>query len=198
MATLQKSSNCFTTIIGGKFRGKKLALPPVATTRSSKSRLKESYFNTLQFDIVDAKFVEMFAGSGSVGLEALSRGASCVYFCEKNKTALQTLKKNIAITQPQNCVVYAGDSFENIQKIVTQLQQEKSSAYFYIDPPFDIREGMEDIYQKVLQTVQNLPKEVVKMITIEHSSSVGFDTLIGEYELLKSKKFGKTTLSYYS
>jgi len=88
--------NITTQIIGGKYRGKKIALPPVVTTRSSKSRLKESFFNTIQFDIVDANFIEMFAGSGSVGLEAISRGAKRVYFFEKNAVALQTLRKNIS------------------------------------------------------------------------------------------------------
>ena len=69
-------------IVMGKFRGKTLKLPSCETTRSSKNIVLESFFNTIQFDIVDATFVEGFSGSGSIGLEALSRGASKVFFME--------------------------------------------------------------------------------------------------------------------
>ncbi|NOR55630.1 MAG: 16S rRNA (guanine(966)-N(2))-methyltransferase RsmD, partial [Sulfurovum sp.] len=64
-----------TTITGGEYKGKKVEIPDIFTTRSSKGILKESLFNTLQFDIMDKNFVEVFSGSGSIGLEALSRGA---------------------------------------------------------------------------------------------------------------------------
>jgi len=74
-----------TRIIAGKYKGKTLELPPLDTTRSSKSILKESFFNVIQYDIIDTIFVEAFGGSGSVGLEALSRGASHIYFSEIDK-----------------------------------------------------------------------------------------------------------------
>ncbi len=184
-------------IIGGRYRGKKITLPPVDSTRSSKARLKESLFNTLQFDIYGAYFVEMFAGSGSVGLEALSRGAEKIYFLEKNKTALATLQKNIAALDESRCEVLFGDSFQNIKTVQRTLASKGQKAYFYIDPPFSIREGMDDIYEKVIASIKSLAKENVKMIIIEHMSGVDFGDSIGAYNLQKSKKFGKTTLSYY-
>jgi len=192
--------NITTQIIGGKYRGKKIALPPVATTRSSKSRLKESFFNTIQFDIVGANFIEMFAGSGSVGLEAISRGAKRVYFFEKNELALQTLQKNITSfgrDDSLKCEVISGDSFENIYRVIERLKEKKEKAYFYIDPPFHIREGMEDIYQKIAEVINSIPKEVCEMVVIEHSSTFIFEDRIGQMKRIKSKKFGKTTLSYY-
>ncbi|MGM0533778.1 MAG: 16S rRNA (guanine(966)-N(2))-methyltransferase RsmD [Campylobacterota bacterium] len=184
-------------IIGGRYRGKKIALPPVDSTRSSKARLKESLFNTLQFDISGAYFVEMFAGSGSVGLEALSRGAEKIYFLEKNKTALKTLKKNIASMDESRCEVFFGDSFEHIKSVRTMLENAGQKAYFYIDPPFSIREGMDDIYDKVIASIEALPAKVVHTVIIEHMTSVEFGQEIGPFVLQKSKKFGKTTLSYY-
>ena len=80
-----------TTIIGGKYRGMKIEIPSIHTTRGSKSILKESLFNTLQFDLIDKNFVELFSGSGSVGLEALSRGAGACYFIEYNRDAYRIL-----------------------------------------------------------------------------------------------------------
>src|SRR5690554_5874058 len=89
-----------TTINAGKHKGKKLEIPAIDTTRSSKSILRESLFNTLQFDIIDKNFVEVFGGSGSVGLEALSRGAGDAYFIEYNHTAYRILEKNARNIDP--------------------------------------------------------------------------------------------------
>ena len=66
-----KNKKFVKKIIAGKYKGKTLHLPSKATTRSSKSIVLESFFNTLQFDIVESVFVEVFSGSGSIGLEAL-------------------------------------------------------------------------------------------------------------------------------
>jgi len=184
-------------IIMGKYKGKTLKLPAVDTTRSSKSIVLESFFNTLQFDVVDSIFVEVFSGSGSVGLEALSRGAKTVVFMEKNKEALKTLKENIQQTDPNSCKVYAGDSFENIHIIVKELQKKEEDAYFYIDPPFSIREGMEDIYEKMILLIESLRSKIVKMIIIEHMTGLDIPKSIGVFKEKKSKKFGNTTLSYY-
>ena len=184
-------------IIAGKYKGKTLKLPSKTTTRSSKSIVLESFFNTLQFEICDANFVEVFSGSGSIGLEALSRGAKKIYFMEKDRDALKTLKENIAQTDPNACEVYGGDSFININAVVSQLKKSGEDAYFYIDPPFSIREGMEDIYDKTLRLIANLPQENVKMIIIEHMSGLEIPENIGEFSKQKSKKFGNTTLTYF-
>ena len=183
-------------IVAGKYKGKVLLLPSKSTTRSSKAIVLESFFNTLQFDIIDANFVELFSGSGSIGLEALSRGAKKVYFMEKDASAVKTLQQNIAQTDPNACEVIAGDSFTNIGSVVSKLKRLNEDAYFYIDPPFSIREGMEDIYRKTMQLIENLPALHVKMIIIEHMSGLDIPSKIGVYKVKKSKKFGKTTLTY--
>lgn len=192
-----KSKKITKKIISGKFKGKTLTLPSKNTTRSSKSIVLESFFNTIGFDIIDANFVEVFSGSGSIGLEALSRGASQIYFMEKDRDALKVLKENIALTDPLSCEVFAGDSFSNIQTVIKNLQRKKEDAYFYIDPPFNIREGMEDIYDKTIDLIALLPKKCVRMIVIEHITGLEIPDLINAYKLKKSKKFGNTTLSYF-
>jgi 16S rRNA (guanine(966)-N(2))-methyltransferase RsmD len=186
-----------TRIIGGKYRGKKLQLPPKQTTRSSKNILREALFNILQFDIVDKNFVEVFGGSGSVGLEALSRGARRVYFIEKDPKGYEVLKKNCESLEPEACVVRYGDAFELLWDVVEDLRRSKEKAYFYFDPPFSIREGYEDIYQRVQDAIKKLPKEVVEAIVVEHMTKADFPEQLGVYERYKKRKFGKSTLSFY-
>jgi 16S rRNA (guanine(966)-N(2))-methyltransferase RsmD len=184
-------------IISGIYKGKKLKLPSKDTTRSSKIIVLESFFNTIQFEIIDATFVEVFSGSGSIGLEALSRGAEQIIFMEQDYDALKVLQSNINLTNPDKCEIIRGDSFSNITQVTKKLLHVKKDAYFYIDPPFSYREGMEDIYRKMVDLIKSLPKEVIKMLVIEHMSNLKLEESIGEFQLQKCKKFGKTSLSYY-
>ncbi len=184
-------------IISGEFKGKTLELPSKVTTRSSKTIVLESFFNTIQFEIIDATFVEVFSGSGSIGLEALSRGASHVVFMEQDREAQKVLRRNIEQTDPSRCDVYAGDSFVNITQVVSRLKAQGEEAYFYVDPPFSFREGMEAIYDKTMALIAGLPEEVVKMVIIEHMTGLELPEQLGSFERMKSKKFGKTSLSYY-
>ena len=185
-------------IVSGKFKGKTLKLPSKKTTRSSKNIVLESFFNTIQFDIVDASFVEVFSGSGSIGLEALSRGAKQIYFMERDRDALRVLKENISSLDPDACEVFSGDSFENIDAVIKTLKRKNESAYIYIDPPFNIREGMEDIYEKTINLIASIPKENVNLITIEHMTGLEIPQKIGAFTKIKSKKFGNTSLTYFN
>lgn len=184
-------------IISGKFKNKVLKLPSKTTTRSSKSIVLESFFNTIQFDIIDATFVEVFSGSGSIGLEALSRGAKNILFMEQDRDALKVLKQNISITDPSACEVFSGDSFLNINSVILTLKRNNQSAYFYIDPPFSIREGMEDIYDKMIKMIASIPPELTEFIIIEHMTGLEIPEIIGSFKIKKSKKFGNTSLTYF-
>jgi len=185
-------------IIAGKFKGKSLKLPSKETTRSSKMIVVESFFNTLQFDVIDAIFVELFSGSGSIGLEALSRGAKKVIFMEKDKEAIKVLRSNIAQTDPSRCEVVEGNSFITISEVKKRLERLGEGAFIYIDPPFSIREGMAGIYDQTLTMMTSLSLDTVRLITIEHMSDVELPEHIGVFHRIKTKKFGKTTLSYYA
>lgn len=193
-----KNKSITKKIIMGKFKGKTLKLPSMETTRSSKSIVMESFFNTIQFEIIDAYFVEVFSGSGSIGLEALSRGASNIFFMERDREAIKVLNQNISQTDASACQVFTGDSFSNIGEVVKRLKKKNEDAYFYIDPPFSIREGMEDIYEKMIKLIASLPEEVVKLIVIEHMTGLEIPSSIGSFEVTKSKKFGNTSLTYLS
>jgi len=188
-------------IIGGKYRGKKLYMSEAETTRSTKNILKESVFNTLQWEVDDSNWVEMFSGVGSIGLEAISRGANKAYFLEKDPNATKVLKRNIDSLKEEDtskCTIILGDSFETVWDVIDELQRNRQKAFFYFDPPFAIREGFEDIYEKVENLIKKLPKINVEKIIIEHQSNYDFPETLGNYKKLKTKKFGKSGVTYYA
>jgi 16S rRNA (guanine(966)-N(2))-methyltransferase RsmD len=195
----RKSLPCFEVpIISGKLKGKKILIPDIATTRSSKSILRESLFNTLQFDIIDANFVEVFAGSGSVGLEALSRGAEHGYFIEKNRGVYDVLQANIRHLAPDRSTAILGDSFVQFPPLLARLAAEKIPTYFYFDPPFSTREGMEEIYDQTLSLIATIDPALCKKVIVEHMTRLELPESIGDLHLEKKKRFGKSSLSYYA
>ena len=195
---MTKEKELITKIIGGKYRGKKILLPSKTVTRSSKSRLKESLFNTLQFEIIEQNFIEVFGGSGSVGLEAISRGASRAFFFEQNPQSFQVLQTNCRLVDSTRCEAYLADALVQLPKIIKTLKKSNQKACIYIDPPFSIRKGYEDIYLKVIKMIEQICQEVVLKIIIEHMTQIDFPQKIGAFLLEKRKKFGKSSLSYYS
>ncbi len=181
----------FVKIEGGEYKGKKLYLPSLNITRSTKSIVKNSFFDTIQFEIMDKIFFEVFAGSGSMGLEAISRGANFAYFIEKNKEAFEILQKNISIINPNKAKAYLADSFQFYEKVIEEIERKNKKAFIYMDPPFNIREGMEDIYEKTLSLIKNTPSSPIQMITIEHLSKIDLPQKIGNFQKIK-----RITLSF--
>ncbi len=186
-----------TTITAGEYKGKKVEIPDIFTTRSSKGILKESLFNTLQFDIIDKNFVEVFSGSGSIGLEALSRGAGQAYFMEYNKTAFYCLEKNVKNIAPSKSHLFYGDSFEKFETVYSMVKKSKEKTYFYFDPPFATRDGMDDVYDKTIALIETIAPEVCEMVIVEHMSNLDMPKHIGKLTLKKRKKFGRSTMTYY-
>jgi len=170
----------YTYIIGGKYH-----------------RLRESVFNTLQFEIVDSNFVEMFGGSGSVGLEAVSRGAKRAWFIERDRGSFRTLRANCEAIDPHRCDIREGDAFEILPQILGELEKNDEKTYLYIDPPFSIREGEGDIYNKIIGTISEIDPERIISIIVEHMTKEPMPPRIGPYEKFKEKRFGKSSLSYY-
>ncbi len=193
-----KNTNTFTTkIIAGKYRGKKLELPSLDVTRSSKARLKESFFNVLQFDVIDATFIEAFAGSGSIGLEAISREAKDAFFIEKDKSSYNVLIKNCKAVDISKCNLNMGDTFVILPQLLENLKNRDNDLIIYIDPPFDFRDGMDDIYERAFELVSKIENNNIFLICFEHVSTLEMPATLGKFEFAKTKKFGKSSLSYY-
>ncbi|RXJ88979.1 16S rRNA (guanine(966)-N(2))-methyltransferase RsmD [Arcobacter sp. CECT 8983] len=192
-----KNNKPTTKIIAGKYKGKVLELPSLDVTRSSKARLKESLFNVLQFDIIDKIFVESFAGSGSIGLEAISRDAKKAYFVELDKNSYRCLTNNCKMLEPQKCQTFFGDTFSQTPAILESLKNSEDEIILYVDPPFDYRDGMEEIYEKSFDMIRNIQNENIYLIIIEHVSTLEIPETLGKFTLQRTKKFGKSSLSYF-
>ena len=191
-------SKISSKIIAGVYKNKKILLPPLEVTRSTKSILKESFFNVLQFDIIDTIFIEAFGGSGSIGLEALSRGAKEAYFIEKDKNSYKILETNCKNIDEKHSNLFLGDTFEILPNLVDNILQNKQNIIIYLDPPFDFREGFSDIYQKVFKMIQNFKNQNIFLIALEHKTNLQVPEVVGRFKLYKTKKFGKSSISYYS
>lgn len=119
-------------IIAGKARATKLYTLEGETTRPTLDRVKESIFNILQNEIADTIFLDLFSGSGAIGLEAASRGAKKVILCEKSAKAIQIINKNIEKTHlKEQVVLYQGD-----YRDIINLKIEEKLDIVYIDPPY--------------------------------------------------------------
>ena len=124
MAKFSKlGSALFTQISSGIYRGKKLSLPALSSTRSTKSIVKGSFFDTWRAELRGAAFVECFGGSGAMALEALSNGAKNVYAIEKDVAANKIMRKNFELFGlGANAIL--GDCFERLPEILHELQAD--------------------------------------------------------------------------
>ena len=118
-------------VIAGKARGRKLRPVPGNTTRPITDRVKESLFNILDGDIQGAEFLDLFAGTGSVGIEALSRGANVVRFLDTNQNAIKTIRLNLDNTGfVSQAEVLRIDALQHLRS-----QPDRRFDYIYIAPP---------------------------------------------------------------
>lgn len=118
-------------IISGTARGKRIQPVPGDITRPITDRVKEAVFNIISADIVDANFLDLFGGTGSVGIEALSRGAKTATFIDLHSQAAATIKNNLRATHLEaGAIVHQMDAFRYISGPVTQ-----KFDYIYIAPP---------------------------------------------------------------
>ena len=121
-------------IIGGKFRGTKLYSLEGDNTRPTLDRVKESLFNIIQFELAGSVFLDLFAGSGQIGIEALSRGAKLSIFCDKSKDAIKIIKKNIEKSHMESSTQVYNLQYSDLIK---NILKRKRINIVYIDPPYN-------------------------------------------------------------
>jgi 16S rRNA (guanine(966)-N(2))-methyltransferase RsmD len=185
-------------IIAGELKGRKIALPNSALTRPTKAIVRESLFNTLGDEITGRVFAEIFAGSGSVGLEALSRGAHSAIFIERSAEAIACIQDNLkALRINDRARIFSGDSFAMFAKARDFLQSAGQKAWFYFDPPFDTRDGQAEIYQQIEDMLAQLDCAYTLGAIVEHNSQIAIAKSNGAMRIFKRRAFGKTALSYY-
>lgn len=132
-------------IVGGSWRGRKLSFPDVEGLRPTGDRIRETLFNWLQTEIQGARCLDLFAGSGALGLEALSRGASESVLIERDTKAAAQLRQNLDVLKSEKGKVIHGD-------VLTFLQQKNTQEPFhiiFIDPPFQL-----NLWQSVIDALE--------------------------------------------
>ncbi|MGI5891404.1 MAG: 16S rRNA (guanine(966)-N(2))-methyltransferase RsmD [Bacillota bacterium] len=178
-------------IIGGLAKGRSLKTVKGYATRPTADRVKEAIFNTLAPKLVDARFLDAFAGSGALGLEALSRGAKEAVFIEKNRSAFTVLKKNLQLLNLPNTVAYCADCI----KIIPILGQKKRKFdLIFLDPPYD--EGFLDKALHAIMAADLLANNGIIIIETDGKEREKFSQ--SGLKLLKKSKYGDTSVIYYT
>jgi len=141
-------------IIAGEFRGRKLLPPASDVTRPITDRAKQSLFDVLTPLLADAAVYDCFAGTGSMGLESLSRGASHATFFERDRTALQRLKQNIATLKVEDRArIISGDLFSWFDAESSSPVQEIRAEIVFFDPPYRFVHEQPNLLQKAVQAI---------------------------------------------
>lgn len=169
-------------VIAGSARSLPLKTPVGEGTRPTTDRIKETLFNMLQIDVPGAVFVDLFSGSGGVGIEALSRGAKKAYFIENAPEALACIEANLSFTKLKDCaVVLKQDASAALFNIY-----EKEVHIIFMDPPYD--NNHEKKILSLLKDMKYVSEDT--LIIVEASLKTDFDYL-NEYgfEMVKEKKY---------
>lgn len=179
-------------VIAGQYRSRTLVAPKGESTRPTSDRLRETLFNILGERISQGIFVDLFAGTGAVGIEALSRGAAQVYFAETAKPALAALRANLqSLGIDRGCTVETRGTLP----LLRRLEQGRTQVdIVFLDPPYaDAR-----AYESTLKHLASSPLlHRDSIVVVEHSSHAGpLETPIA-LQLYRSVLQGDAQLSFY-
>ncbi len=177
-------------VIAGSARGHKLASVPGDKTRPISDRVKESLFNIIRVDLPGARFLDLFGGTGSVGIEALSRGAGYVIFIDNQRTAIDTIDKNLIATRLKDqAQLRLTDAFSFLK--LTNLEP---FDYIFVAPP-----QYKDLWSKALRFIDANPDLmvadawVIVQIDKREYEQLDFDHL-DEFD---QRTYGNTRLVFY-
>ncbi len=171
-------------VIAGEFRSRRLKSIPGVATRPTPDRLRETIFDILQTRIAGAVFLDAYAGTGAVGIEALSRGARHAWFLEKSRPALQAIRENLAALQAEaRATVLAGP-------VVLSLPRCRADIMF-LDPPYD----QEREYASALEIVAGLGPSLA---IVQHSTRQPLAETYGALRRTRTVRQGDNALSFFA
>ena len=177
----------------GAAGGRRLAVPPGTATRPTSDRAKEGLFSTLESlrgTLAGARFMDLYGGSGAVGLEALSRGAVHVLLAESDPRAARTIRENAAAIGLPGAEVRAGRA----EKVVAGEPPAEPYDVVFLDPPYDIPDA--DL-REILLTLRAggwLTEDA--LVTVERSTRGGVFRWPAGFETIRSRRYGEGTFWY--
>lgn len=178
-------------VIAGHFKGQNLHSFQNKNIRPTMSKVKETLFNKIQFQIEGAKVLDLFSGTGSLGIEALSRGAFKVDFVEKHTSSLKIIKKNLSLVKVESSVqVFQEDVFNFLKRI------EKICDWdiVLIDPPFT-KKLADSVMESIVTLKFSKPKALIIIESTKHE--IIKDKYL-DWSLQDQKNFGDKQLSFFS
>jgi 16S rRNA (guanine966-N2)-methyltransferase len=181
-------------IVGGDAKGRRLKHPKTAGTRPVIDRVKTALFDILSTRVIDARFLDLFAGTGAVGLEALSRGAAHATFIELSQSVVAVLRENLRATGlAERAEVIRGDAFRFLDQAAAQ---GKRYDMVYIAPP-----QYQHLAARALAQVEQVPLTeagALAIVQIFPKERVDFDHLpLRTFRLVDERKYGSTLLLFY-
>lgn len=178
-------------IIGGVFRSRKIESPPAHSARPTKDRVREAVFNMIAGNLEGARVLDLFAGSGAYGLEALSRGARECVFVENNPGCALVISKNIEKLKVQDKTkVRKADVTKCLEEMGPQ--KEKFDIIFS-DPPYDLV-----LSRNILIMIQRY--DILKhsgLLILEHDRKEAISEGAGDVSIYKQKSYGITSISVF-
>lgn len=180
-------------IIGGKHRGTKLYTLEGLNTRPTLDRVKESLFSILQFDLPEAMILDLFAGSGALGLEAISRGASKAILCDKSKDAIHTIEQNVEKLKVKSDVQIFQKDYLSVLEIL-KTQNEKFDIVF-LDPPYET--DFAEIASQKIAEYELLKENGIIIIETDQTEKVVLNIEKWNlFEIYDQRKYGRVTLLF--
>lgn len=174
-------------VITGKARGIQLKTPQGMLTRPTADRVKEALFSIIRFDVANARVLDLFGGTGQLGIEALSRGAESAVFVERRKDALQAIRENLeACGFSDRARVVNGDA-------MSYLKSGEKFDLIFLDPPY-----ASGLLQQALEEIARF--DICRrhgIIVAESAADQALPPLSGPYSIYREYRYGKIKLTVY-
>lgn len=182
-------------IISGEHKGRRISAGKKTKIRPTSNRVKESIFNVLREEIKGKRILDLFAGVGSLGIEALSRGAKSVTFVDSSWHSINILKRNL-----QNLNLCCGSKFGQNETTILRLDGLKALSklqtnfqMIFADPPY-----LKGFAQKIIDSIaQSEILEKNGILILEHHKKEAFVSPEEKLKILKQSKFGDTVVSFF-
>lgn len=175
-------------VIGGKYRGRRLKALEGLAVRPTSDRLRETLFNILAKLIKDSRFLDLCAGSGAVGIEALSRGASHVTFVDQSRRACSAIQANLeTIGITNEATIIHKDAVSALKHLTGKFD------FIFFDPPYE-----SDVYDRVLRELgrSDLPARDA-VVVVEHRAKHPPEQFYGGLERFRTVKQGESSLAFF-
>ena len=176
-------------IITGSAKGKRLATLEGDATRPTSERIKGAIFSSIQFELEERAVLDLFAGSGQMGLEALSRGAARATFIDSSREAMEIVKKNA-----KSCDFFEKSHFlvSDFRNYIRKASGREKYDLVFIDPPYELK-CCAEAAALLAKSELVIPGAIVVLESGEEEINLESDKRLSGYELIKSAQYGKKT-----